>query len=107
MRTGRTTYLGFRFDAESAEEIGAEAEALGLGRSQYLRLLVERGRSEAGWMALREEVSELRRRQEETQQEQRRLRSDLATVTTTLLVNAGKVSAEEAISWVKKKLLRP
>lgn len=96
---GPSQQVSFRLAAEYSDELDERADEAGISRGEYARQLIIN--------ALTDNVAEdARNRVAEVQDELQKLREELWTSVTALLVNAGKVEFEDAQTWVKSALMK-
>ena len=95
----RTDSVSFRLPAPIAKELATSAETHRTTPNRRARDLVNAGLENTETEELRRELLEIRTTLD-------KLREDLATAVTALLVNAGKTQTDEAKEWVRRTLLR-
>lgn len=96
---GPSQQVSFRLAGEYAAELDRRADERGVSRGDYVRQVVI-----ATLTSNPEE--ETRNRIAEMQDELQKLRQELWTGVTALLVHAGKADAESAKKWVEKALVK-
>ncbi len=97
---GPSQQVSFRLAAEYADELEERAQQEGVSRGEYVRQLVIASLTAA------DAAEDTRNRVAEVQDELQKLREELWTSVTALLVHAGKVDQEKAQSWVKTALMK-
>lgn len=96
---GPAQQVSFRLAGEYVDELDRRAAERGVSRGDYTRqMLIATLTSDP--------VEETRNRVAEVQDEVQKLRQELWTAVTALLVHAGKADAETAKDWVKNSLMK-
>lgn len=93
----RTQTVSFRLPTVFANQLTQRGAEQHMSPGEFARRIVLDALGDTSGQQTREELAELREGLE-------RIREDLATAAAALLVNAGKVSADEAQTWVRETL---
>lgn len=96
---GPSQQVSFRLAAEYSDELDGRARDEGVSRGEYARQLIIASLTS-------DPAEETRNRVAEVQDELQKLREELWTAVTALLVHAGKVDQETAKSWVSNSLMK-
>ena len=96
---GPSQQVSFRLAKEYAMILEERAEKASVSRGDLARQVIIKALTS-------DEMEDTRNRVAEVQDELQKLREELWTSVTALLVNAGKVDYEEAKAWVTKALMR-
>lgn len=96
---GPSQQISFRLAGEYAAEIDRRAAERGVSRGDYVRQVIIA-------TVTSDPAEETRNRVAELQDELQKLRQELWTGVTALLVHAGKADAETAKRWVEKSLVK-
>ena len=96
---GPSQQVGFRLAAEYSDALDDLAESAGVSRGEYARQAVIASLTH-------DTAQETRNRVAEVQDELQKLREELWTSVTALLVHAGKIDHETAKNWVRDALMK-
>lgn len=96
---GPSQQISFRLAAEYSDELDERAAEAGVSRGDYARHLIISSLTD-------NPAEDTRNRVAEVQDELQKLREELWTAVTALLVNAGKVEHEVARDWVMNALMK-
>lgn len=96
--TGSTKTITFRLDAEFAAELDRRAEERGVNRSEYVRQVMIANLTSDPALDTRNRLAEL-------QDEMHKMRQEILTSVTAILVYGGKIEREQAESFVNSIML--
>ena len=96
---GPAQQVSFRLAGQYANELDRRANERGVSRGEYVRQTLISTLTSDPALETRDRVAEL-------QDELQKLRQELWTSVTALLVHAGKTDAEQAKNWVKNALMK-
>lgn len=99
MLTGKSETVSFRLDAEMIQQLTRAANVIGVSRGEYAKHLVTQGLTNSFAESTKNVLMEVRH-------DLRLLREEHVTSTNALLIAAGKLSPEKALTFIQTKLLK-